>query len=124
MGLYFSMQAESALKENALPLWIGRVERTCVPILSFFLLTFSPSSGLFPKWYLDSLGDIASFNLKNNQQSLLSGYDLYATLMDLLGKPEEKLQLRSKSLLEYIPHERNCDDALIPQERCICTSPK
>lgn len=46
MGLYWALQADSAKAENALPLWIG----------------------LFPKWYLNQLGDAARLDLHRNQQ--------------------------------------------------------
>lgn len=80
-------------------------------------------------------------NFLNNKHKLLTAYDIHKTLKQLFylakyGADEDnfkcrhlfkesnykKASLRGVSLLEEIPMQRSCSDALIPLKFCPCTS--
>lgn len=90
---------------------------------------------LYPEW-LEEVYPLAMSNLKNNSHSLVTAYDLHATLKDMtnldllrssnIQHRTEVLQSLGKniprgiSLFLPIPGIRNCELAGIPSHFCVC----
>eukprot|EP00833_Pecoramyces_ruminatium_P012455 jgi/Orpsp1_1/1186487/evm.model.d7180000050978.1 len=100
---------------------------------------------LIPERFLDKYPELRN-NLEENEQKLISAFDIYTTLRDILDfnlslEPKEKLGIGidiseivnrklnnkkqknsiiwGKSLLRKISN-RKCQDVLIPNEYCVC----
>ncbi|XP_060666779.1 uncharacterized protein LOC132798810 [Drosophila nasuta] len=90
---------------------------------------------IYPKWF-ETLYPLAMANLKENAHSLVTTFDLHATLKDLTNVEllendqieERTLQLqelglnmpRGISLFLPIPETRDCQLANIPAQFCLC----
>ncbi|BFZ21855.1 hypothetical protein BsWGS_24894 [Bradybaena similaris] len=78
----------------------------------------------FPDWFLEKYPDLAE-NLQRNTERLTSHHDTHATLLDLLyfrsDTPPPLPPLKHGiSLLDKVPWDRTCKDALIPSDFCLC----
>ncbi|XP_052795473.1 uncharacterized protein LOC128228289 isoform X1 [Mya arenaria] len=93
--------------------FVGRIEER-MPLLSIV----PPSS------FLSKYSHIAR-NMQQNTDRLLSNFDLYQTLNDILTESfDQKLTYdenkRGTSLFRSIPETRTCADASIPEHYCAC----
>lgn len=75
-------------------------------------------------------------NLKNNNQTIITGFDFYLTMHDLLTINNNSINLHdrivdkyffkriknAKSLFSKISHNRTCSDARIRKSFCICSA--
>uniref|UniRef100_A0A7E4VN39 Sulfatase domain-containing protein n=1 Tax=Panagrellus redivivus TaxID=6233 RepID=A0A7E4VN39_PANRE len=63
-------------------------------------------------------------NLVRNRHRLTSNFDFHETLQDLLdlgsGHRRQQTEKHGTSLFETIPIDRNCKDAMIPENFCVC----
>ncbi|PRP89762.1 hypothetical protein PROFUN_00104 [Planoprotostelium fungivorum] len=98
MSPYFALNLYSARAENMLPM--GNL--------------------IVPNWVLENYPEISEA-LEENQQSLVTAYDLYATLKHLRHFEEKPNVRNGLSLFDKIPRERTCREANIPQDLCYCT---
>jgi hypothetical protein len=99
---------------------------------------------LLPRW-LESAHPAAAAALRANEQRLLTGYDLHATLHHLLHLGEDGVGSRTPaerrarwaaagnvtaavrwgaSMLEPVPPGRSCEEAGVPPEWCQCFPPQ
>lgn len=90
---------------------------------------------IYPSW-LKQAFPLAIENLEKNSDSLITTFDLHATLKDFMNKNrlrQENIEKRSKMLKELgrniprgislflpIPEERDCNMAGIPSSFCLC----
>uniref|UniRef100_A0A7E5A0W4 Sulfatase domain-containing protein n=1 Tax=Panagrellus redivivus TaxID=6233 RepID=A0A7E5A0W4_PANRE len=63
-------------------------------------------------------------NFVKNSNRLTSNFDVYETLQDIMDKTLEKTTKRTekhgRSLFTEIPKNRTCQDAMIPENFCVC----
>jgi len=102
MGLFWMLDVYSAGVENKLPMLYS----------------------IFPNWWLKQNPSMYN-NLKTNQDSLFTGFDLYETWAQLSTHPahEPRQSKRSDwtySLFDQIPFDRTCEAAHIRPEKCYC----
>ncbi|KAH3742632.1 type I phosphodiesterase/nucleotide pyrophosphatase [Pelomyxa schiedti] len=96
MGPLWSMNAASTRLENKLPGW-------------FMIL---------PKWWTTARN--ASSTLRGNEQSLVTPYNIYATVLDVASEHvDPHFGKHVDSAFRPIPF-RNCTEARIPQKFCKC----
>jgi len=113
MSPFYAFHEPSAIKENALG-----------------LLT-----GFFPNWFLHKHPQLAK-NIRTNQQSLVTPFEIHETLQHLINFPTKPILSSSRyshvenntgifqpthySLFDEIPFSRTCPQAGIPDYFCIC----
>lgn len=82
----------------------------------------------FPKWFPREYADAYGILKKNAEERLVTPFDVYETLVDLLpsekfwtsGKSSRGTEGPGRSLFSPIPESRNCETAGIPKEFCSC----
>lgn len=82
----------------------------------------------FPKWFPKEYPDQYAI-LKMNTQRMVTPFDLYMTLQQVLNMADESYEMepslgcpKCKSLMELIPLERSCQDANITDHWCTCSN--
>eukprot|EP01103_Thecamoeba_quadrilineata_P010321 TRINITY_DN2191_c0_g1_i2.p1 TRINITY_DN2191_c0_g1~~TRINITY_DN2191_c0_g1_i2.p1 ORF type:complete len:587 (+),score=76.36 TRINITY_DN2191_c0_g1_i2:340-2100(+) len=102
MGLFFMLGMRSARIENGLPTWFMS----------------------FPNWFLRDNPRVHDIIL-NNEQALVTPYDLYETLRGLIDFPLfpniKPRRPNSVRVIDEVVPPRNCDEAGIPSHACRCS---
>ncbi|XP_063609086.1 uncharacterized protein LOC134783225 isoform X1 [Penaeus indicus] len=77
---------------------------------------------LFPPWFKEKYPE-AWKNLNTNTERLVSNFDFYATLTDILTGSygsSSRTPRHGQSMFQEIPINRTCEDATIPDHYCSC----
>uniref|UniRef100_A0A7E4W7G0 Nicastrin n=1 Tax=Panagrellus redivivus TaxID=6233 RepID=A0A7E4W7G0_PANRE len=68
--------------------------------------------------------DKISTTIRRNAHQLITHYDIYATLVDIVQPKNENIVIHGSSLLEPLPQPRTCDRLRVPFEYCSCVRRK
>lgn len=95
--------------------FVGRIEER-MPLLGIY----------FPEWFRKLHPEVME-NLKLNKNRLISNFDVYKTLKDIVDENfdpkiprENSKEVKGQSLFSEISPNRNCMDANIPDNHCTC----
>lgn len=106
--------------------YVGRIEERA----SFFSI-------YFPKWFKKKHPHLIA-NLKKNRHRFTSNYDVYHMLESIIrgdyseanneaskkpAKNPEKSPIKGINLFHEIPSNRNCKEANVPENHCLCMVP-
>ncbi|KAH3743723.1 type I phosphodiesterase/nucleotide pyrophosphatase [Pelomyxa schiedti] len=100
MGILWSLGLSSSILENKLPGW-------------FMLL---------PKWWTEGRNSADGIFLQENEQALVTPFNIFGTLLDLAGRdPPPRCSSYCQSAISYDLPDRNCPGAGIPDKFCGCS---